>query len=532
MNVHSRGMRANPRVVGFLVLVGSIFLAYEIGQWVLGNGFAGLGARLAELVGIPVALAILVRWRMGILLFLFWLTFEDLIRKYAGGDMKIFFVKDVLLAVVYAAFFFAVMKGREKLFRPQFWVPMLALVSLAVAQVFNPRSTSIFYGLLGMKLDFYYVPLIFLGYALLRTQDDLERFLSFSLKTAILVALVGVAQGLGWKTFLNPANLAPQFLALGHLVRFAPGLSHALSAPPSVFVSQGRYANYLALMSTLALGVVAYAIFRRRPAKLVYLAIGVLGVAIFLAGSKGAVIYALLTLAGLGIGLLWGTKNQPWISARLGKIMRRSVVTLALGLLAFFYLFPNLAGAWSTYYYEMLWPDSPSYQLAIRTGSYPLDEFEKVLEYNGWQWGYGTGTASIGVQYVTSLLKAPPPPASPVENGFGDLIIEWGILGPILWALMAITLLIAGWKVTRRLASTPLYPLSLAILWYVFWVLLPFMWSGPQTYQNYVVNAYLWLLVGILFRLPALVQTPGPQSFTVTNSMEPSAEPLRAGSAS
>jgi hypothetical protein len=526
MNVHSRRMRANPRVVGFLVLVGAIFLAYEIGQWVLGTGFAGLGARLAELVGIPVALAILVRWRMGILLFLVWLTFEDLIRKYAGGDMKVFFVKDLLLAVVYGAFFFAVMKGKERLFRPRFWVPMLALISLAVAQVFNPRSTSIFYGLLGMKLDFYYVPLIFLGYALIQTEEDLDRFLSFSLKTAILVALVGILQGLGWKTFLNPVDLAPQFRALGHLVRFAPGLAHTLSAPPSVFVSQGRYANYLSLMSTLTLGVVAYAIFRRRPAKLVYLAIGVLGVAIFLAGSKGAVIYALLTLAGLAIGLLWGTKNQPWISARLGRIMRRSVVALAASLLLFAYMYPNLSGAWWTYYYEMLWPDSPTYQLGMRTGSYPLDEFEKVLEYQGWQWGYGTGTASLGVQYVTSLLKAPPPPAAPVENGFGDLMIEWGILGPILWVLMAVTLLVAGWKITRRLASTPLYPLALAILWYAFWVLLPFMWSGPQTYQNYVVNAYLWLLVGVLFRLPALVTSDRARAVAVPAIAE-AAEPVR-----
>jgi hypothetical protein len=529
MSQRFSGMRANSKLIGFLVLLGSIALAYEAGQWMLTGGIRGLGLHIAELIGIGVALAVLVRWRMGILLFLFWLTFEDLFRKYAGGSMEIYFVKDVLLAVVYGAFFFGVMKGREKLFRPSFIVPLLAVFALALAQVFNPRSTSIFYGLLGMKIDFYYVPLIFLGYALLRTREDLDHFLSFSLKTAILVALVGIVQGLGWKTFLNPADLAPQFRALGHLVRFAPGLTHGLSAPPSVFVSQGRYANYLTLMSTLAPGVVAYNIFRRRPTKLAYLAVGVLGVAIFLAGSKGAVVYAVLTLAGLGVGLLWGVRNQPWISAKLGKIMRRSGVALAVSLLALFYLFPNLAGAWSTYYYEMLWPDSPSYQLAIRTGSYPLNEFEKVLEYDGWQWGYGTGTASLGVQYVTSLLNAPPPPATPVENGFGDLMIEWGVLGPILWVAMAATLAIAGWRITRRLASTPLYPLAFSILWFAFWILLPLMWSGVQTYQNYVINAYLWVLVGILFRLPALVDTARPRTCIVADSMQPSAEPVRAG---
>lgn len=527
MNLHSRGTLARPKIVGAAVLLGSIYLAYEIGQWMLGGGIRGLGFHIGELVGAVVALAVLVRWRMGILLFLFWLTFEDLLRKYLGNNMYIYFVKDVLLAVVYGAFLVGVMRGREKIFRPKFWVPLLALFCLALAQVFNPRSTSIFYGLLGMKIDFYYVPLLFLGYSFLRTQEDLDKFVSFSLKTAIVVAFVGIIQGLGWKTFLNPRELAPQLQTLGHLLRYAPGLNRDLSAPPSVFVSQGRYANYLQLMFTLALGVVAFYLFRRRSAKLAYVALGVLGIAIFLSGSKGALVFAALTLAGVGAGLLWGTRNQPWLSARLGKIMRRSVVALVVSLLFFVYLYPNLAGAWSTYYYDLLWPDSPTSELGHRVGSYPLSEFEKVLEYAGWQWGYGTGTASLGVQYVTELLKAPPPPAHPVENGLGDMLIEWGILGPTLWVLMAATLVGTGWALTRRLASTPLFPIALSILWFVAWVLLPFTWSSVSTYQNYVINAYLWTLVGVLFRLPELAKPTGMRRFAIPAAEEHATEPVR-----
>jgi hypothetical protein len=529
MNLQSRDMRASPRVVGALVLVGAIFLAYEIGQWVLVGGIRGLGFRIGELIAAAVAMAVLVRWRMGILLFLFWLTFEDLFRKYLGNNMYVYFIKDALLAVVYCAFLVGVMRGREKVFRPKFWVPMLALFCLALAQIFNPRSTSIFYGLLGMKIDFYYVPLIFLGYSLLRTPEDLNRFVSFSLKTAILVAGVGIIQGLGWRTFLNPASLAPALSQLGHLRRWAPGLGQTLSAPPSVFVSQGRYANYLDLMFTLGLGMVAFQIFRRRSAKLVYLALGIMGIAIFLSGSKGALVYALLTAVGLAVALLWGVRNQPWVSTRLGKALRRSAVAVAFGLLFFVYLYPNLAGAWSTYYYDLLWPDSPASELAGRTGSYPLHEFEKVLEYAGWQWGYGTGTASLGVQYVTTLLKAPPPAAHGVENGFGDMVIEWGLLGPVLWVLMASTLLIAGWKICRQLATTPLYPLALSILWFSFWVLLPFTWASPTVYQNYIVNAYLWTLTGILFRLPDLLNPAGPGRYSAPQALERPVEPVRVG---
>lgn len=530
MNWRTRKIQTNPKVVGFLIFLGSILLAYEIGQWVLGEGIRGLASHLGILVGVAAALAILVRWRLGILLFLLWLTMGDLVRKYAAGAMMVYFVKDAMLAVIYAAFFIAVARGRERLFRPKFWVPLVALFFVALAQVFNPRSPSFFYGLMGLELDFYYIPLLFLGYALINNRDDLDRFLSFNLKLAIGVALIGIVQGLGWKSFLNPASLAPQFITLGHLTRYAPGLQHVLNAPPSVFVSQGRYANYLALMLTLVVGVVAYEIFLRRSSKLTYLALGILAVAIFLSGSKGALVYGLLTLVGIGTGMLWGTRNQPWISARLGKILRRSLVALAAGLLLFVYLYPNLAGAWWTYYYEMLWPGSSSYQLGIRTGSYPLDQFEKATNYVGWQWGYGTGTASLGEQYVTGLMKAPPPEAGAVENGFGDILIEWGVLGLALWVLMSISVVVVCWKLTWRLAKTPYYPLALAITWFAFWVLLPFTWTGVQTYQNFVVNAYLWLLVGVLCRMPELFN---PSRAMITNAppeaIERPAVPVRIG---
>ena len=48
-------------------------------------------------------------------------------------------------------------------------------------QVFNPASTTIWYGLMGFKLFFYYVPLLFLGYALLNSEAELRRFFKVNL---------------------------------------------------------------------------------------------------------------------------------------------------------------------------------------------------------------------------------------------------------------------------------------------------------------------------------------------------------------
>lgn len=521
-----RGPRS--KLVGAGIFVGSLVLAFLAGQWVLSGTISTLALRIGEVAGVAVALAVLVRWRIGILVFLSWLMVEDLARKYAHNDMTLYFVKDALIAVIYGAYLIAVARGQEKLFRPKFLVAVLAFFSLALAQVFNPRSTSLYYGILGMKLYFYYVPLMFLGYSLLRNEEDLDRFLNFNLRIGTVVAGIGIIQALGWKTFLNPAVLAPRLQELGHLVRWVPGTTVALSAPPSVFVSQGRYANFLSLLFTLLLSMVAFRLFRRRPAKEVYLGLGVICLAIFLSGSKSSLIYGLVTMVGLAAGIAWGTRGQRWVSGRMGKAMRRGLATMAVGGCVIVLLFPGLSSAWGDYYYQMLWPDSSASVLAMRTGSYPLNEFEKAMNYADWPTGYGTGTASLGVQYVTELMKAPPPEAGWVENGYACLMIEMGVLGPILWTLMGLALAISGWKRVRVIASTPYYPVGLAILWFVVWVLFPFTWAGLDTYQNYVVNAYVWLLVGILFRLPELA-AQRPRIAAAPMAIARPAEPVRVG---
>jgi hypothetical protein len=42
------------------------------------------------------------------------------------------------------------------------------------------------------------------------------------------------------------------------------------------------------------------------------------------------------------------------------------------------------------------------------------------------------------------------------------------------------------------------------IFLYAFLLLLPLTFAGLQPYQDFILNAYLWLLLGVLFRLPKL----------------------------
>jgi hypothetical protein len=102
-------------------------------------------------------------------------------------------------------------------------------------------------------------------------------------------------------------------------------------------------------------------------------------------------------------------------------------------------------------------------------------------------------------------LTGTPSPGIGVEEGFGTMILEMGVLAPFLWVLWTAFLIYYSWKIIRSLRETRLFPIALAIGWYAFVLLYLWTFASLAGYENYVCNVYLWLLVGILFRLPELL---------------------------
>ena len=96
------------------------------------------------------------------------------------------------------------------------------------------------------------------------------------------------------------------------------------------------------------------------------------------------------------------------------------------------------------------------------------------------------------------------PPEYPVESGFGDIVLEMGVVGLTLWILMGSAVVVSSWRVAKKLKGSPFFPLAFMITLYAFLLLFPMTFTGIQAYQDFILNCYLWLLVGILFRLPSL----------------------------
>ena len=87
------------------------------------------------------------------------------------------FAKDFLVGIALHLFYFAKRRGGVEIFKPAFLLPLGLLFTPAFVKFFNGFSPDIMYGLLGLKLYFCYVPLMFLRDAMLQNAADLDRFL-------------------------------------------------------------------------------------------------------------------------------------------------------------------------------------------------------------------------------------------------------------------------------------------------------------------------------------------------------------------
>ena len=501
----------NQAVIGLCVFVFGILVAWQLGDKIVANDLNSVALAAVAFVGVAVAIKILGDWRIGFYSFLSWLLFEDLVRKYLGNNMAIYFGKDVLVGLTYIALFLDIRRGRAATFRPPFRLFFYLFLWLGMVQIFNSNSPSLLYGLMGAKIYFFYVPLMFVSYALIRNDEDLRKFLAVNAVLAVVISSLGIAQAVLGNSFLNPTTLAPELRELGSLDKVTPLTNQMLSLPTAVFVSAGRFAYYLIVASILLMGSIGYLLlYTKRSRALVYVALGlVLGATLF-SGSRGAVVYVAASVLFLAAGFLWGAPWRWRQAHRMVKAIRRAFIVGLLGLAAILLLFPDQAGSRLAFYTETLSPSSSAYEGSYRAWTYPLLNLELAFTNKNWVLGNGTGTASLGGQYVAKFTNSPPLNIW-VEEGYGLLIIEMGILAPFLWLLWTGALLITGWQVLQRLRQTRLFPIGLAILWYAFLLLYPLTFGGIVPYQNFVTNAYLWLLVGILFRLPVLLtQEPSP----------------------
>lgn len=200
---------------------------------------------------------------------------------------------------------------------------------------------------------------------------------------------------------------------------------------------------------------------------------------------------------------IWGA---PWKQKEVTRVFRsiqRTALLAGLAIIALAIIFPEQVGSRFTLYSETLSPYSTASELAYRTRDYPLQNFLAAFDTPRWPYGYGTGTSSLGIQYVARILKAPIVGIG-VENGYGQLVMEMGIVGLLIWIFLGFSIASSAWKIVMQLRGTAWFPVAFVIFWFAFLLFFPLGYTSMAFYQDFLVSAYFWILIGIFYRLPTL----------------------------
>ena len=502
----SGNRQVKAAVIGLIVLG----VIWQLASWIVAGSDKNLIMFGLSFVVIALVVHTLNDWRSGVLVFLVWLLFEDLARKYLGNSMEVYFAKDFLVAIAYISFYFAKRRGEVEFLKAPFLVPLGIFFALAFVQVFNTFSPNIMYGLLGMKLYFYYIPLMYLGYAMLRRPADLDRLLKVSLIVGIIISALGIVQSVLGISFLTPENTQADIYELTHVVRYSPVTHQEVIATSSVFVSAGRFSFYLIFLWILAMGAQGYLLLARKPgAKYGFLGIGVVTVAVMITGTRTPFVFVIGSACVMVSAFLWGTPWRWGQGHQMLTALRRGFLIGGFGLILMVEVFPAVIGGNWLFFTETLSINGSGSELVNRSWDYPIKNLTAAFDEGNLLTGHGTGLSSLGMQYVSQFLNEPSPVYN-VESGYGSLIVEMGIGGPILWLLWVSVFLWQGWKIILELRETVYFPIGFAIWWYGVVMLVLLMYLGLQIYQNFVNNAYLWLLIGVLYRLPTLAKMPQP----------------------
>lgn len=496
--------RLRVRSLQLFIIVLAVVLSLVAAHYVLYGGWVDWAYGACALLAVVIVIAILNNWRKGLYLFLTWLLFEDFARKYLGNNLAIYFVKDILALAVLVSFIAASRRQVAERFRPPFWIPLVLFIWLGAFQVLNPESTHIMYGLMGFKLFFFYVPFIFIGYALVNSEEDLRRFFRANLLLTMVIVGLGVAQAIIGPTFLNPATPAQDLRELSTLYRMAPQSHVSAYRPTSVFVSAGRYMNFIMLAWLMVLGFTGYLLLRQKRDRLfAFLTLALTGSGAFLTASRGTFAWSLINAGVVGAMFLWGA---PWRNGevrRVFRVIQRVALAVTLGMILLFITYPEALTNRLAIYEESLLPSSPTNELAHRGWYYPVQNLLDAFHYDGWVWGYGIGTTGLGGQYVARIFHVRPPVYG-VESGWGTLVVEMGIAGLILWLVLTFSILLHAWRVVKQLRGSPWFPLAFVFFWYAFMIFVPLTYGGMSGYEDFLLNAYLWLSLGLLFRLPKI----------------------------
>ncbi len=296
-------------------------------------------------------------WRATLLFFFVWLMVEDLFRKLAGNAIATYFVKDLILLLVLAGFFMdPKVRGVWKSATGRARIALYALIAWAVVMSIPTALTDWRLPLLGLRLDFMFLPLVVVGYVIARDRHELARWAVWLAVITALASSIGLIQATVGPQFLRPSVATPGLINL-ELTRYTAGNTEVFR-PTGTFVEPGRFLTMALVGLTVSLGALFLTAGRRRVLVVLCLLINL--AAVWTSGGRTGVLWGgfMVVVAAVAPAI---AERRPTVSRAVAVAVMLIVAIGGLNLIA-----PSLISSRAEFYTTTLDPNAETNEWGFR----------------------------------------------------------------------------------------------------------------------------------------------------------------------
>lgn len=450
------------------------------------------GATLFIVVALLIATPFIVlgrNWRRSIILLFLWLPLEGLARRLLPElQLPLIFVKDYILICIYLRFIILSPVHMNPLARRLLVAPLMALIVITTVQLLNPHLPGIVVGLLGLKSLFFYIPLIIVGYAMMRDEESILKFFRLLMWTAIPLTFIA-----GIQLLVPDFQFTDADFTTSVTIR-ATNLVGGLALPTSTYTGLGRYANYMMFLTFIGLGILGST---RGGGKFMMIGLVVAVVGLAISGRRTPLFLTVVLIVALiatPFALsLFSRARMP--AFRVTSLFLMALAGLSVVIFVGFTLLPDHLSRLSSFYTFTFTGDIQE-QLIGRLQGEVIGATVHVWREIG-PFGLGTGTYAQGVE---SFLNIKDMPTIPSDGLIPKVLAELGLIGLLIFGWFALTLSWVSWKSALELRPNRWYFFGLTVFFYQ----IAFFMTAVKGYSQFLdafQQIYFWLTTGILYGL-------------------------------
>lgn len=407
--------------------------------------------------------------------------------KLRTGSSTVTLARDALVIAIAAGALLRGAQTRQRIFLPPLGGFVLAFSGVVLIELANPDARGVTGSLAGVRQHLEFVPLFFLGYAVIRTKAQLQMLLLLLVFCASLGGVVSLVQ-----SGLTPDQLADWgpgyrervigtgvFLGAGRRASDAFGNGTVRPFGLGGDAGSGAVFGALALPALIALLMAAKG---RARAAAILLSVGI-ALALATSGSRSALILALVSLMAFGI------------TAAASKSSLRTIAGLSIATILIYVAFDQLSGTNAATQRSGAIISSSALSTYDDERGDSLAKFDEYVREYPFGAGMGRGGPAGGFGGGAAESSSPGPKLN-YETGWNFYVLELGLMGLAVYLLLHFRLCSLAIRTIRRIPddATRLY---LAALAGPIFGLLAQNFSGPPS-VSVPSGPYLWLVAGLL----------------------------------